>query len=391
MPTNLTHKNTKKYMPLASKSKKVERPPLMVLYLSAGGVGKTTALTTFPDPLILDAEAGTRNYESTFEGAIIRTKQFGEALRIAREFKSKGKVTWKEGSESFEYVPKTIGIDPLTAFWDGIQAATFQERMNAQGIVANTGAEKPRAASDTFQQWGAIKMHWKVLHSELQSCGINFVATCHEKEEMKSEKNEHGKLELVKTGKVVADTEKNYMYVFDLVLRLVMEGDKRYAVVLKSRLKNKDGTDRFRMNERLEKWDYDFLIGGMTKNVVAPKATETEADAVVKDQAVVEKDPTSLKIAHELRSKLLPKYGISNEDLALYACAKVMKNGVDKFATLGADGKLHLSEIPADRLQWLVGVLEGEKSLASLKAKIQELKDGEIPGLEKKTELAEAK
>ncbi len=351
----------------------------MVLYLGAAGLGKTSAITgypdkgygQYPDPLIIDGESGTRHSQALFDGAVLHTKSLGELLRALRQFKSAGKVTWKEGDQTIEYIPKTIAVDPGSAFWESMQVAKFADAMQSQGLRVETGAEKPKADGDTFAAWMALTSHWKAMLAEGKSCGINFVMTAHEKEESKSAKDERGKMKLEKTGRMIAELQKSYEYDFDLVLRLVMDGEKRVAVVMKSRLKTAEGKDRFQMGQKLSRWDYDFLSNGLSENVQT-EAVQAPAD----DKALLDKDPAALKLAHEIRSSLAPKAGISSEDLDIYVCAKVMADGVTPFAVRGEDGKVHLSTVPLDRLTWLKSVLEGEKSRLKLAERVEELKKG---------------
>lgn len=350
----------------------------MVLYLGAAGLGKTSAITgypdkgygQYPDPLIIDGESGTRHAQALFDGAVIHTRSLGELLRVLRQFKASGKVSWKEGAETIEYTPKTIAVDPGSSIWESMQVAKFSDALQSQGLRVETGAEKPKADGDTFAAWMALTSHWKAMIAEGKTCGINFVMTAHEKEESKSAKDERGKMKLEKTGRMIAELQKSYEYDFDLVLRLVMEGDKRFAVVMKSRLKTPEGRDRFQMGQKLARWDYEFLSNGLSESV------QTKEDAVQSassDKNLLEKDPEALKLSHEIRSSISPKAGISSDDLDLYCANKKMQDE-SPFAVPGEDGKIHLSELSVEKLRWLADVLRSEKARMQLAQKIEELK-----------------
>lgn len=360
-------------MPLCKKGSSLTRPPLMVLLMGAANTGKTTAALSFPSPLVLDGESGTRHYRQEFDGAVIETKRFGEAVRVVRELRAGGKVSWKEGAETLSFQPRTLVLDPFSAFWDAIQAAKLTDAMAAQGVTVSAGTERPKTEKDSMQAWGAIKLHWRSLLSDLQASGVNVVATAHEKEEVKVERGQFG-VEVVKTGRIVAELEKGYAYAFDLVLHLQFVGGRRVATVLKSRLKTAEGKDRFEMGQKLDRWDFEALAGTLAAPVAAPAAPhETEAEALEADRRTTEKDPVTVKLAHEIRAVLLPKRGISNEDAEAYLLQKTDAAGAP-LATAGTDGKLHLSDLAAKHLRWFKSILEDDTNAMKLIAKIGELK-----------------
>lgn len=323
------------------------------------GSGKTVLTLAAPGKkMVIDTESGTIPYASLTEFDIIHTQDFGEIKNAIDELSSNPP---KEES--------ALIIDSTSIIWAGLQQAMLEKKLGEKGIKVSQGTEKVVLNQ---ADWGILKKWNNDIFNTLMSLKCHVVCTFRETE-LREEDGFKG------TGVFNPQWEKNTPYVFDFVGRI---NDRKFTfrkgrLAREGRLVDLMGKSVDIPN--IEKGSdlpllWEALFG---KELDKPVA----AHVVSKSTNVnfLNNDPESLKLSRELRSVILPKYEIKNEDIELYLLNKTLKDGVTPVCSKGEDGKVHLSEISAEILRWLIQVVETDASREKLKVRIEELKKNEIP------------
>lgn len=319
------------------------------------GAGKTIVGLSAPGKkFFLDTEGGSLNYASLTDFEVLHTQSFGEIKEAIDEL-----------ADNPPKEETTLVIDSASIIWSGIQQAMLEKKMQKEGIRAMEGTEKV-----VFNQadWGVCKRWNKDIFNTLMALKCHVVCTFRENEIM-------DEVTFRKTGEYSAQWEKNSPYTFDFVGRI----SNRSLAFTKGRMA-KDGRLVDMVGKRVsiptiesgsdlpKVWEAIFGV-----RTEAPTMAHPQNNGEVKDVKSVEKNPESLKLGHKIHSNLLPLCGISFEDMSMYLLAKKDKND-NPIATKGDDGKLHLSDMKPEHLEWLIGILESDK-VNQLKEKIQQMKE----------------
>lgn len=205
-------------MPSLRGSKPKERKArLKALMFGPAGVGKTVAAIQMPRPYVIDTEGGSVHYGDTITakgGVVFSTNDIEEVIAEVRAL-----ATEKHG-----YL--TLVIDPFTPLYD----TKLEE---GEGKVG----------SDFGRHYGYANKACKRLFNLLSQLDLNVIVTCHSK-------NEYG--DGMKVIGHTFDGWKKLDYLFDLVFELQRRGNKRVALVRKTRLEAFPDQDNF-------EWSYDAL------------------------------------------------------------------------------------------------------------------------------------
>jgi len=184
---------------------------LKVLVYGPSGAGKTHLALTFPKVAAIDCEGGTELFSDRFDFDVLRTKNIDEVLAALESIDPK------------EY--GTVVVDPVTVLW--------QVLMEAGQIAAENRAKRqrrnPEEATLTPRDWGIIKRKVNALYTRLVNMPVH-VVVCGRIKDV----NESRGTEVVKVGERV-DAEKSTEYLFDIIIKLVIENGKRIGIVEKDR------------------------------------------------------------------------------------------------------------------------------------------------------------
>lgn len=186
---------------------------LKVLIYGPSGTGKTHLALTFPTPAVVDMEGGTDLFADRFDFSVLHSKDYREVIKAVDHV-----ANAKNGFE-------TLVIDPVTVLW--------QVLMEAGQIVAEKRAVKgkrnPDEATLALRDWGIIKQRVNALYTRLVNMPCHVVVVGRIKDINEKKGND-----IVKVGERV-DAEKSTEYVFDIVIKLIMQGGKRVGIVEKDR------------------------------------------------------------------------------------------------------------------------------------------------------------
>lgn len=148
-----------------AKKKKADKPNIAVLIYGAAGSGKSIFASTFPKPLILDADGGHKIYEASghFPDAIyIR----GEKAVMTALVKAVEQI--EEGTNKFE----TLVIDSITNL-ENIAKANMkyrEGRMSGEDLYTSSGKKLE------WNEWGNISGSTIALLTWLRDFPVNIVA-----------------------------------------------------------------------------------------------------------------------------------------------------------------------------------------------------------------------
>lgn len=187
-------------------------PRVKCLVYGPSGVGKTYLALTAPGKVaVIDTEGGTAFYAnraglSAFD--VLPTKTFNDVTQAVAYLKS----------HPGEY--ETLVIDPVTVLYETLQDAAQVKR---------AGRRNDPDADLEMLDWQRIKRAYKALMTDLVNLPMHVIVTARERDD-----TEQRGREMVKIG-TRPDAEKNTPYYFDTVIRLVVEGTARRAIVSKDR------------------------------------------------------------------------------------------------------------------------------------------------------------
>lgn len=323
------------------------------------GAGKTIIALSAPGKkYVIDTEGGSLPYASLTDFEVLPTQSFGEIKEVID-----GLYDNPPSEET------SLIIDSGSIIWAGLQQAMLEKKLEKEGMQAKYGTERVQFS---MADWGILKKWNKDIFNTLMALKCHVVCTFRESEQ-RDETTFKG------TGVFNPEWEKNSPYTFSFVGRV----HDRSLTFTKGRLA-KDGQlidirgknipiPIVQNGQDLSKI-WESLFGNEGPAQAAPTSLPSTES---KDVGLIDKDPASLNLSRKIRSELAPKAGVSAKDLDLYCANKKMKDG-SPFCVVGEDGKVHLSEIPADRLQWLADVLNSEKSREMLITRVNELKGAAV-------------
>jgi len=170
------------------------------------GSGKTTLSLQFPAPAVIDLEGGTEHYGGDFAF---------DVLKATTEKGITAAVDWL-GSHDHDY--STLVIDPITLYWDALQAKWSDIFMRR-----NKGSKGHRLEYYDLQprDWMTIKADHKEFLRKLIQLDMNVIVTARQK----TQYSDQGFMRAV--GETF-DGEKSLPYVFDTILRLYRDDKGRF-------------------------------------------------------------------------------------------------------------------------------------------------------------------
>ena len=257
----------------AKKPEDIRKRPKFFLF-GVAGCGKTIAAIQMPRPYIIDTERGAENktYVDLIKKANGALFQTTNADDIIAELKAL--IT-----EKHDY--RTIVIDPITNIEDNV----------IQSAAVRYGAD----AKDNgdLRVWRDRDKFMRRIVALLLQADMNVVMTAHSK-------IEYGP-NMVKLGRTFEGWKK-WDYLFDLVLELRIEGEKRIATVRKSRL------EAFPQGSDFE-WSYQELVKRYGSEIMEKAVTPVvmaNADQVAELNRLVE----TVKLPDGTVEKWLTKAGV---------------------------------------------------------------------------------
>jgi hypothetical protein len=240
--------------------------------------GKTRFALSFPRPCVIDTERGSLLYADRYDFEVKDANRWSELLQT---------LDWLEkGDHKFQ----TLVIDSLTIFWQDLIDVQIEYVKNRRGNeILSTG------------DWGTIKRRWKSFVNRLVDLNMNIVLVLREKDEYVNETDARtGEEKSKKTGEHLPDAEKSTGYVFDFILHLMTEEDKKnkkskYKVIVDG--SRRDEIPKYTEYDITGKRGYDAIFKPIEANMLSgedakPRATPKEAHAA-ETAAVQQQTPTA--------------------------------------------------------------------------------------------------
>jgi hypothetical protein len=200
-------------MPIAKKATKADTFLKVMCWGDPGG-GKTRLALSFPSPLVIDLERGSRLYADQFEFLVAEPTPALPPHGLVRQV--------VEELEAGEYPEvRTLVIDPITDYLDALEAQLIkQEERNGVNLAALKGPQKA-------QVYARIKDGIRERLNKLLQLPVHIVFVARAKNQWAQEE---GKMQVV--GRT-ADANEIVDYLCDIVIHLQKGGT---GVVRKSRL-----------------------------------------------------------------------------------------------------------------------------------------------------------
>lgn len=186
------------------KAKKVKRFIKVALWGDKKS-GKTRFALSFPRPCVIDTERGTLLYADRYDFAVKDANRWAELLQALDVL--------EKGGHDFQ----TLVIDSLTIFWQDLVDVQIEYVKNRRGNEILSPGD-----------WGQIKRRWKNFINRLVDLNMHVVLVMREKDEYTTETDTRsGEEKSKKTGEHLPDAEKSTGYVFDFILHLMTQEDKK--------------------------------------------------------------------------------------------------------------------------------------------------------------------
>lgn len=183
-------KRTKKYLKVA---------------LQGGAkVGKTRFALSFPDPYVVDGEHGTDLY----------AEKYGYHVKHTNRWKGLGEEVTALVANPI--VGATLVIDPITVFYKDLLNDLVQAVKNKRGHEVLSQSE-----------WTIENRRWFAFLNMLVAIPMHVVLVTREREEYTESVNNRGEEVRKKTGNFIMECDKQTEYVFDIILRLSKEQNKK--------------------------------------------------------------------------------------------------------------------------------------------------------------------
>lgn len=223
-------------------------------------VGKTRFALSFPDPRVIDGEHGTDPYAEKYE------------------FQVKHTNTWKGlGEEVAELARKpiigaTLVIDPVTIFYKDMlnDLVELVKKKRGHEILSQS-------------EWTIAGRRWFAFLNMLVRLPMHVVLCPREREEYVESVNTKGEEVRRKNGNFIMECDKQTQYLFDLILRLSTEENKKektskhLVTVLGTRY---DWMPKYSVHDVTGKRAFDELFKPHVKKMLnAPDAPAQEVEA----------------------------------------------------------------------------------------------------------------
>lgn len=179
---------------------------LKLLLWGDSGSGKTTLSIQFPGVALIDLEGGADHYGDTFKFKVLKATTADEISQA---------VDWLL---SHEHDFQTLVIDPITMYWDSLQA-----KWNEILLRRNKGSKGHRLEYYDMQprDWQLIKAEHKELIRKLIQLDMNVIVTARQK----TLYSDQG---FMKPIGETFDGEKSLPFLFDSILRLYRDDKGRF-------------------------------------------------------------------------------------------------------------------------------------------------------------------
>ena len=172
--------------------------------------GKTRAALSFPGPAVIDTHRGTDLYDDKYDFHVTHVDTY---LGVGEEIGWLQKNAKEKGIE-------TLVIDDISTIYDDLIGEVSAWRASKSGSTA------PLNQGD----WGIIKRRWKGFLKLLLRIDLNVVLVTREKDEYEETTNTKGEEVRKKTGNTVMDVDRQTAYLFDFILHLYTEDNKKKGV-----------------------------------------------------------------------------------------------------------------------------------------------------------------
>jgi hypothetical protein len=242
-----------------TKAKKVKRYVKVALWGDKKS-GKTRFGLSFPKPCVIDTERGTLLYADKYDFAVKDANRWQELLQALDAL--------EKGGHEYE----TLVIDSLTIFWQDLIDVQIEYVKNRRGNeVLSTG------------DWGTIKRRWKSFINRLVDLNMHVVLVMREKDEYVNETDARtGEEKSKKTGEHLPDAEKSTGYVFDFILHLVTEEDKKnkkskHKVIVDG--SRRDEIPKYAEYDITGKRGYDVIFKPIEANMLTGEEAKPRATA----------------------------------------------------------------------------------------------------------------
>lgn len=244
-----------------TKAKKVKRYVKVALW-GDKKTGKTRFGLSFPKPCVIDTERGSLLYADKYDFDVKDANRWQELLQALDALEKGG----------HEY--QTLVIDSLTIFWQDLVDVQIEYVKNRRGNEILSPGD-----------WGQIKRRWKSFLNRLVDLPMHVVLVMREKDEYTTETDTRtGEEKSKKTGEHLPDAEKSTGYVFDFILHLVTEENKKtktskHKVIVDG--SRRDEIPKYAEYDITGKRGYDVIFKPIEANMLTgeeakPRATPKE-------------------------------------------------------------------------------------------------------------------
>lgn len=263
------------------KAKKVKRFIKVALWGDKKS-GKTRFALSFPRPCVIDTERGSLLYADRYDFDVKDANRWSELLQALDALENGG----------HDY--QTLVIDSLTIFWQDLVDVQIEYVKNRRGNEILSPGD-----------WGQIKRRWKNFLNRLTDLPMHVVLVMREKDEYTVETDQRtGEDKSKKTGEHLPDAEKSTGYVFDFILHLLTQEDKKnktskHKVIVDG--SRRDEIPKYTEYDITGKRGYDAIFKPIEANMLSgedakPRATPKEtpvAEAAAAQPEVQTSTPTT--------------------------------------------------------------------------------------------------
>jgi len=181
---------------------------LKLLLWGDSGTGKTTLALQFPKPVVLDLEGGTDLYGDAYTFDRLRTTSADAAMEA---------IDWlRDNTHDYE----TLIIDPISVYWEALQhkwsEIFLQRNKQSRGF-------KFEFYEFQMRDWMVVKSEMREFVRKLIAVDMNVVVTARQK-------TLYAEGALKALGETF-DGEKSLAYLFDQVVRLYRDEQRRFMAL----------------------------------------------------------------------------------------------------------------------------------------------------------------
>ena len=253
------------------KAKKVKRYVKVALWGDKKS-GKTRFALSFPKPCVIDTERGSLLYADRYDFDVKDANRWPELMQALDALENGG----------HDY--QTLVIDSLTIFWQDLIDIQIEYIKNRRGNEILTNGD-----------WGTIKRRWKSFLNRLVDLPMHVVLVMREKDEYVNETDARtGEDKSKKTGEHLPDAEKSTGYVFDFILHLITQEDKKsktskHKVIVDG--SRRDEIPKYTEYDITGKRGYDVIFKPIEANMLSggeakPRANPKESTQVTEAPAL---------------------------------------------------------------------------------------------------------